>query len=71
MNGFKPSGTFVTRVMADVRAYEATIRRDNAHIKAHLFSKPTLCALSAAGALLGILNVVRIASILVSPAFCF
>ena len=70
MGDFKPSGTFVTRVMNDIRAYEEDTGIQAGRVKAFVLSRPVLSILSAAGILLGIFNVVRMALILLSPALC-
>lgn len=70
MKEFEPSGNFVHRVMRDVRDYEAT--RTPAFSRSRLFlsTKAARYALSAAGALIGIMNVIRIYLTLFSPALC-
>jgi len=70
MANFSSSGDFVNRVMNSVRKYESTAshRADRFHLL--LFARPAIVTLSAAGLLLGIWNVLRIALILLSPSVC-
>jgi hypothetical protein len=70
MNDFNPSDSFVSRVMNDIRTYEIDTSHQRERVSAFVFSKPVFSILSAAGILLGILNIVRIAQILISPAMC-
>jgi hypothetical protein len=71
MGGFKPSGNFVDRVMHDVRAYEMNRIAPGNNAAALIFSKPVFSMLFAGGILLGILNIVRMALILIAPTPCF
>jgi hypothetical protein len=70
MEDFKPSDNFVARVMQDVRFCEAATGNERKHMESFLFSKPVFSILTAGGILLGVINLVRIASILISPAPC-
>jgi hypothetical protein len=70
MEAFEPTDHFVSRVMADIHAYEASRGLDIARKESRLFSKPLRYALSASGILLGMVNVIRIASTFISPALC-
>jgi len=70
MGTYKPSGDFVQRTMEEIRSFETAMSRKRERSDAFLRSKPVLCALSAGGVLLGILNLVRMALILISPAAC-
>lgn len=70
MNGFNPSDDFVSRVMGDVRNYEIEKNRQMESVSAFVFSKPVFSILSAAGILLGVFNVLRIAQILIAPVSC-
>jgi hypothetical protein len=70
MEDFEPTDNFVPRVMADIHAYEASRGLDITRKESLLFSKPLRYALSAGGILLGIVNVIRIASTFISPALC-
>ena len=70
MKNFEPTNQFVPRVMARVRAYEAARSLDTARTERLLFAGPVRFALSAGGALLGIVNLARILFTFVSPALC-
>ena len=71
MEDFKPSAGFVSRTMEEIRAYERERRDREDRLNAFLLSKRMRFALSAAAILLGMLNLIRIASMLISPALCF
>ncbi len=70
MKEFEPSRNFVSRVMQDVRAYEASKNQDASWSQMFLSTPLARYALSAAGGLLGIINLVRIYLTLFSPAVC-
>jgi hypothetical protein len=70
MDNFKPSIDFVDRTMNDIRSYDATRRSRKERMNAFLQSKPALYLLSAAGALLGMMNLIGMAWTLLSPATC-
>jgi hypothetical protein len=70
MEDFKPSENFVAKVMRDVRLYEAETSKERKRLESFLFSKPVFSILTAGGILLGVINLVRIALILISPATC-
>jgi len=70
MGVFKPSDDFVVRTMEGVRSYEAAMKGKRERLYAIFFSKPVFCILITGGALLGALNLGRIASLLISPAAC-
>ena len=70
MRDFEPTDNFVSKVMADVHAYEETKRLDITKMETLLFSRPLRYALSTGGVLLGIVNIVRMASTFISPALC-
>jgi hypothetical protein len=70
MNNFKPSNDFVSRTMKDIRSYEAATRQRKERMHAFLISKPAFYLLSAAGLLLGILNLLGMAWTLIAPATC-
>jgi len=70
MSDFEPSGNFVPRVMNDIRAYEADAGSRSECMRAFILSRPGISILSAVGIVFGLLNIVRIAMILVSPASC-
>ncbi len=70
MKEFKPSATFVSGVMEAVRAYEES--RDEAFTRSQRFlsSPPVRYAVSAAGILAGIANLVRLYMTVFSPVVC-
>jgi hypothetical protein len=70
MDSFKPSGNFVARIMAEVQSYEKEKGHEIARHGMLLNSKAMISILSAGGILLGVLNVIRFAFILISPAWC-
>lgn len=70
MNGYKPSGNFVAKVMADVYAYEAAKRRETTRSEVFLSHRFVRYALSAGGAILGLIQIIRIYSTVLSPALC-
>jgi hypothetical protein len=70
MKEFKPSAHFVSRVMADVRAYEAAKTVDLPRLQVLLSAKVVRYAFSAAGALLGMLNLTRMYLSVFSQAAC-
>ena len=70
MENFEPADHFVPRVMADIQAYETSRSLDMARKESFLFSKPLRYTLSVGGALLGMVNIIRIASTFISPALC-
>jgi len=70
MRDFEPADNFVPRVMAAVQAYEASRRLDTTRKEALLLSRPLRYALSAAGVMLAIVNIVRMASTFIAPALC-
>ncbi len=71
MVDFEPSANFVDSTMARVRTYEReqALKRDR--LNALLLTKRMRFALSAGAVLLGILNLIRMASTLIAPALCF
>jgi hypothetical protein len=70
MEDFKPAENFVANVMQDVRFYEAATRKERNHLDSFLLSKPVFSILTAGGILFGVINLVRMALILISPAPC-
>jgi len=52
--------------MNDIRTYEMGVN----HASAFVLSRPVFSILSAAGILLGIFNLIRMALILISPVLC-
>ena len=71
MQDFEPSGTFVHRVMEDVRAYEAS-RHSLMPTPAQRFlaMAPVRYALVGCGALYALDNIARVAFLFVYPAIC-
>ena len=70
MDNFKPSIDFVDRTMKDIRSYEAAARQRKEKMHAFLLSKPAFYLLSAAGVLLGMMNLIGMAWTLISPTAC-
>jgi hypothetical protein len=70
MSDFKPSDSFVSRVMNGIRTYEIGVNNKSQDMGAFVFSRPVFSILSVAGILLGIFNLIRMALILISPALC-
>ena len=70
MKDFKPSDDFVSRVMADIDAYEASSRFDIAKAELLQSSRLVRYILSAGGIALSIVNIFRIISSYISPALC-
>jgi hypothetical protein len=70
MQEFEPSRNFIAKVMEDVRAYEASRNVDVSWSRMFLSTRSARYALSAAGGLLGIINLVRIYLTLFSPVVC-
>ena len=69
MINFEPSEDFVSGTMSAIRRYE--LQASPAEKGSFLVSRPVLSLLSAGGILLGILNLIRMAMNLLSPALCF
>ncbi len=69
MKDFEPSDHFVSNVMADVRAFEAS-RRVPTQTERLLSSVPVRYALAAGGFLFALDNVFRVAFLFFSPAIC-
>jgi hypothetical protein len=70
MTGYNPSPDFTTRTMEEVRRYEAELKLKENHAEAFLHSKSGFLILSAGGALFGVINLIRLASMLLFPALC-
>jgi hypothetical protein len=70
MDSFRPSDNFTARIMEEVQAYEARISTMEKIGSRLQFSNLALAALTAGGVLLGIFNLIRFASMLISPALC-
>jgi hypothetical protein len=67
MKDYEPRPGFVSRVMMDVRTFESS--KDGA-VERLLLSRPVRYAVSAAGFLLALMNIARIAFTYLSPALC-
>jgi hypothetical protein len=70
METFRPSVGFVDRTMYNIRSYEQSRNRRMKRIQTFLQSRPGVCLLSAAGILMGILNLMGMAWMLLSPDTC-
>ncbi|NLV32038.1 MAG: hypothetical protein GXY47_12885 [Acidobacteria bacterium] len=70
MDDFTSSPDFRERVMTDIRSYESALSRRRHRIQAFLHSGPGLLAVAAASALFGVVQLVRLTSLLVFPALC-
>ncbi len=70
MGDFTPSADFTARTMQSVRKLESRCDDRKRRLRALLYSKAGLVALSAVGALFGIIHCIGLASILVFPAVC-
>lgn len=70
MKAFKPSHNFVSRVMEDVRAYETTETSSTLRLQLFLSSRVARYALTSAGALLGLINLIRMYLTIFSPVLC-
>jgi hypothetical protein len=70
MGGFRPSGDFVAKTMEKVRSYEASRIGEREQSDTKFLPKPALYALSAAGVVLGMLNLVRTVWTLIAPTAC-
>lgn len=69
MKNYEPSANFVSRVMNDVRAYEAS-KRTLTRMERLLSSGHMRYALAACGALFALDNIFRVAFLFFSPAIC-
>lgn len=70
MDEFTPSPDFQEHVMADIRSYESALSHRKHRIRSFLHSGPGLLAVAAASALFGLVQLVRLTSLLVFPALC-
>ena len=70
MDSFNPSPDFTGRTMQEARRYEEELQLKENHAKAFLQSKAGFLILSAGGAIFGIINLIRLASMLLFPALC-
>jgi hypothetical protein len=71
MAEFEPSADFVSRTMESIRSYEREMGEKRDRLNAFLLSKRMRFALAVGAVLLAMLNLIRIASTLISPALCF
>lgn len=71
MDEFKPSANFVSRTMEEIRSYEKAMDDKPDRLNALLLSRRMRFALSLGATLLAAINLIRIASTLISPALCF
>ncbi len=67
MKAFKPSPYFTSRVMAEVRAYEAASTQDRLWVKRFLSHRTVRYALTFGGALVGLMNLTRMYLAIFSP----
>jgi hypothetical protein len=70
MKAFKPSDNFVSRVMEDVRAYEATRTHYPLRVRLFLSTRVARYVLTSAGAILGLINLIRMYLAVFSPVMC-
>lgn len=70
MAEFKPSADFVSRTMEEIRSYEKAVDDKRDRLNAFLLSRRMRFALSLGAILLAAINLIRIASTLISPALC-
>jgi hypothetical protein len=70
MKEFEPSRDFVRKVMQGVRACEAGNRDRTMIAERLLSSRRVRITLSMGGAMIGIINLIRISLIFLSPALC-
>lgn len=71
MAGFEPSANFVSGTMERIRSYERELGDRQDLLDAFLLSKRMRFAIATGAVLLAVLNLLRIASTLISPALCF
>jgi len=67
---YEPSADFVNRMMERVRSYEKERANERDRWTALLLTKRMRFALSTGALLLGILNLIRMASTLIAPSRC-
>lgn len=70
MKDFEPSRDFVRNVMQSVRACEAETADQPMISQGLLSSRLIRITLSAGGAMIGLINLIRITLIFLSPALC-
>jgi len=70
MKAFKPSHNFVSRVMEEVRAYEAMRTPYPLRVRFILSTKVARYVLTSAGAILGLINLIRMYLAVFSPVMC-
>jgi hypothetical protein len=71
MRDFEPSPDFVSKTMERICNYEGEMSGKRDRLNALLLSRRMRFALAVGAVLLGMLNLLRIASTLVAPALCF
>lgn len=70
MKEFEPSQDFVLKVMQSVRACEAETTDQTMIAERLLSSRLVRIILSTGGAMIGIINLIRISLMFLSPALC-
>jgi len=70
MPDFEPSANFTARTMESIRSYEKELDEKRDRLNTFLLSKPMRFALCTGAVLFGVINLIRIASTLISPALC-
>ena len=70
MKKFEPSSDFVSRVMGEVLAYEATKKKNGFRAQRLPVSPVYKYALSGGGIVLGLINFIRIYFSVFSPVAC-
>ena len=70
MADFKPSDNFIFKTMEGIRSYEKEKSDQRDRVNAVLLSGKMRFAISLGAILFAILNLIRMASILISPAVC-
>ena len=70
MPDFEPSANFTARTMESIRSYEKELDEKRDRLNTFLLSKPMRFALCTGAVLFGAINLIRIASTLISPALC-
>jgi hypothetical protein len=70
MKKFEPSDVFVSKVMKSIYAYEKKEQRELSFAQALMASRLVRYGMSAAGIVLGIINLIRLISTVFSPILC-
>ncbi len=71
MDDFKPSADFVSRTMSHIRSYEQEVSNKKERVHSFLVSRSGRFVLLTAGILFGMLNILGMISLWLSPAVCF